>query len=611
MISTVRRSLAGLAALSVLGVGALAGCTSATTSSDTPSTSTAVSVAAAQTAQEVLAADKESHTADDTEYDASSATTVTLDGKTAAVSGDGSAQVTVDGSTVTITAEGTYVLSGSLSDGQVIIDAPDAHVTLVLDGVDIASSTGAAIAATDADEVTVITADGSENTLSDTDSYADDADVNAALYSAADLTLAGTGSLTVKGNGNDGIATTDGLVIASGAITVEAKDDGIRGKDYVVVTDGTLRVTSGGDAIKADNDEDETAGYVDIRGGTLTLTTSAGDGIDAATDLVVTGGTLTAVTGGGHSETPSDDTSTKGLKSGVLSALEGGEITVEASDDALHSNGSSTLSGAKVSVASGDDAVHAEDELLISSGTVEVTSSVEGLEAAHITVSGGDTQVISSDDGVNAAGGTTDTRAGQADQTGQGGFGGGPGGGGEQVGDYSLTITGGTLVVDAEGDGLDSNGTASMTGGTVVVNGPSNSGNGALDVNGELTVEGGTLLAAGSAGMVVSPSTDSQQGWVSATLDTVVEAGTVVQIVNGDNQVIATYTASKTVQNVVVSTDGITSGDEYFVYTGGTASGDSVGGLAESGEIGSATSIATVTADEAPAGGMDRGGGPR
>jgi hypothetical protein len=110
---------------------------------------------------------------------------------------------------------------------------------------------------------------------------------------------------------------------------------------------------------------------------------------------------------------------------------------------------------------------------------------------------------------------------------------------------------------------------------------------------------------------VVSPSTDSQQGWVSATLDTVVEAGTVVQIVNGDNQVIATYTASKTVQNVVVSTDGITSGDEYFVYTGGTASGDSVGGLAESGEIGSATSIATVTADEAPAGGMDRGGGPR
>ena len=305
MINTVRRRLAGLAAFAVLGAGVLAGCSAASTSStDSTSSAAAVAVSAAQSAEQVLAADKEAHSVEDTDDDASTATTITLDGDSASASGDGSAGVTVDGSTVTITAEGTYLLTGSLSDGQVIIDAADAKVTLVLDGVDISSSSGAAIAATDADEVTVITAEGSENTLSDTDSYADDADVNAALYSAADLTLAGTGSLTVKGNGNDGIATTDGLVIASGTITVQAEDDGIRGKDYVVVTDGTITVTSGGDAIKADNDEDDTAGYVDIQGGTVTLTASAGDGIDAATDLVITGGTVTATTGGGHTTTP-------------------------------------------------------------------------------------------------------------------------------------------------------------------------------------------------------------------------------------------------------------------------------------------------------------------
>ena len=165
------------------------------------------------------------------------------------------------------------------------------------------------------------------------------------------------------------------------------------------------------------------------------------------------------------------------------------------------------------------------------------------------------------------------------------------------------------MVVDAEGDGLDSNGTASMTGGTVVVAGPTNSGNGALDVNGDFTVDGGTLVAAGSAGMVVSPSADSKQGWVSATLDSAVEAGTVIQIVNADNEVIATYTTSKTVQNVVVSTADITSGDEYTVHTGGTASGDTTGGLSAGGELGSGTSVATVTAGEAAAGGM--GGGRR
>ncbi len=195
MINTVRRRLAGLAAFAVLGAGVLAGCSAASTSStDSTSSAAAVAVSAAQSAEQVLAADKEAHSVEETDDDASTATTITLDGDSASASGDGSAGVTVDGSTVTITAEGTYLLTGSLSDGQVIIDAADAKVTLVLDGVDISSSSGAAIAATDADEVTVITAEGSENTLSDTDSYADDADVNAALYSAADLTLAGTGS---------------------------------------------------------------------------------------------------------------------------------------------------------------------------------------------------------------------------------------------------------------------------------------------------------------------------------------------------------------------------------------------------------------------------------
>ena len=523
--------------------------------------------------------------------------------------------VSVDGSTVTLTAAGTYVVKGTLA-GQVVIDAgDDADVTVVLDGAKITSSSTAAIAATSIDELTVLLADGSENTLADTASYADDADVNAALFSTGNLTLGGSGGLRVTGNGNDGIASKHGLLIESGTIAVEAADDGISGKDYVVVEGGSVTVTSGGDGIKADNDEDADSGYVDIAGGTVTVT-SGGDGIDAATDVVMTGGTVAVTSGGGHATQPSDDASTKGIKSGVITVLEGGTVQVDSSDDAVHSDGAVRLAGARLTLASGDDAVHAEGGLQIDKGTVDVTASVEGLEGAAIAVTGGTVKVVASDDGVNAAGGaaettetteSTDSTDADADaDAGGGGGDGAPGGGmggGEAVGDFSLTVTGGTLVVDAEGDGLDSNGTASISGGTVVVNGPTDGGNGALDVNGDFTVTGGTLIAAGSAGMVVTPSAGSEQGWVSATLDAALPAGSTVQAVDADGSVLATFVTSKTVQNPTYSSSAITAGESYTISTGGTAGGDSIGGLASFGELGSATEVATVTAGEAPAGG--------
>ncbi|WP_143677664.1 carbohydrate-binding domain-containing protein, partial [Streptomyces scabiei] len=257
----------------------------------------------------------------DTEYEKSKAVSIELKGDSASADGKG---VDVDGSTVTITSSGTYLLSGSLDDGQIVVTAPEATVKLVLDGVDISSSSGSAIAATEAERLVVVLADGSENKLSDTDSYADDAEANAALYSAGDLTIGGSGSLSVKGNGNDAIAGKDGLVVEGGNVTVEAADDGIRGKDYLVVTGGTVTVTAKGDGLKSDNADEEDAGYIAVSGGTVSVTAN-GDAVDAATDLVVTGGELTV-----KSEA-SDDTSAHGLKSGVITVLEGGTVDVNAS----------------------------------------------------------------------------------------------------------------------------------------------------------------------------------------------------------------------------------------------------------------------------------------
>lgn len=607
-----RTKAAGALASMVLATAALAGCSSGSDSdsdSDSGSSGTSGSAAAVdggQDAAAVLADNKESHAGDsDAEWEESDAVAVQLKGDSASVDGEGA---TAKGATVTITRGGTYRISGTLSDGQIVVNAPDQDVKLVLDGAKISHSSGAAIDVTEADEAVVILADGSENTLGDADSYADDVEANAALHSAADLTVTGDGKLTVRGNGNDGIASTDGLVIASGTIVVDAVDDGIRGKDYLIVEGGSVTVTAGGDGLKADNSEDKDSGYVAVGGGTVKVT-AKGDGVDAATDLVATGGTLTVESGGGSGTQPSDDASTKGLKAGVINVLEGGTVAVNASDDAVHSDGAVHVNGAKVTAASGDDGVHAEGDLTVDKGTLKVTSAVEGIEGADISVNGGTVSIRSSDDGINAAGGTTSS--GDAAGGGGGGFGGGPGGGGggESVGDYKLTVSGGTLVVDSEGDGLDSNGTAEITGGTVVVNGPQQGGNGALDVNGDFGISGGVLLAAGSAGMAVAPSTDSEQGWLSATLDSSVEAGTTLHVVDSDGKVVATYVTSKSIQNVVYSSSAVKSGEKYEIYSGGTKSGTGTGGLAASGTLGSAERIATVTAGEAPEGGF--GGGRR
>ncbi|SNY59662.1 carbohydrate-binding domain-containing protein [Paractinoplanes atraurantiacus] len=535
------------------------------------------SAPASSSAAAVLSANEAVHAG--ANADAKGAATITLSGASASIAASSSG-IKVDGGTVTIGAAGVYRLTGSLN-GQVVVNAPKAAVTLVLDNATISSSTTAAIAAVEVAQLDVVLA--GTNSLADAPSYAESADVNAALFSAGDLTVSGDGALTVAGNGNDGIASKDGLLISSGKLTITAKDDGLRGKDYLTVRAGTIRVTAGGDGLKADNEEDAEAGFIAVSGGEVTVT-AGGDGFDAATDLVQTGGKVEVTSGGGHETAPAGDPSTKGLKSGVITVLEAGSATVDASDDAVHSDGAIHLAGASVSAAGGDDGVHAEDTLRVSAGTVKVISSVEGFEAAHVDVTGGDSSIVSSDDGLNAAGGD----------------------GGEEVGAYTASITGGTLVIDAEGDGLDSNGTAFVSGGTVVVSGPSGRGNGALDVNGTFTVTGGTLFAAGSASMPVAPAEDSPQAWLAVTPDAAVPAGTTVQVADAKGKVLATFVTHKPAENIVFSSKALRKDTDYRIYSGGQAGGDTVGGLASTGSLGSAQQIATVTSGVAPEGGWGR-----
>ena len=513
----------GLAVCSVAG-STPTGVSAVTASGSTTSAGTTGSAAATGTAQAVsldALAEDTHYDADDLSWDAAAEVAVTLaDGASAAAGGTSSDAVKVDGDTVTITAAGTYRLSGSLSDGQVVVAAGEEDVVrIILDGAAITCSTGSPFIVQSANEAIVYLEDGSSNSLGDASTYADQGTdaPNAALYSMADLTVAGTGSLTVNGNFNDGISSKDGLVLAAGTVTVDAADDGIVGKDYAVLLDGAYQVGAGDDGFKSDNGEDEGRGWVLINGGTL-------------------------------------------------------------------------------SVSAGDDGIKAFNTLTIAAGTATVEESEEGLEAQHIIMSGGTATVTANDDGVNASGGSTSS--------------GGMGGGEMAVGDYTVDISGGLLTINSQGDGLDSNGNASISGGTVVVNGPTNNGNGALDVNGELAVTGGTVAAAGSAGMVVTPGASSTQSGVQVTLGSSVPAGTVVQIADSSGNVVAAFVTTKATASLVFSSAAISDGEEYTVYTGGTATVSA--GIGE-GSLDGATEQGTVTAGEytaaqGPGGG---GGGPR
>ncbi|WP_430647519.1 carbohydrate-binding domain-containing protein [Agromyces sp. GXS1127] len=554
-----RLAAAHVAPIVLAGTLVLAGCTATNTAAtddgsssgdSTVSLAAAASVDPGVTAAEAMAMNEDppGEDGDDT-WDTADEVEISLDGDTATVADD-AAGVSIDGDTVTITAAGTYRLSGELA-GQVVVDtADDGLVRIILDGVDISSDSTAALAIVNADRAQVVLADGSENTLSDTSSYAEDADVNAALFSAADLEIAGSGALTVQGNGNDGITSKDGLLISGGEITVDAVDDGIRGKDEVMIEGGTVTVTAGGDGLKADDAEEADRGYLAIAGGTVTVD-AGGDGLDAATDVVIWGGSLDVTAGGGASGSVSEDTSTKGVTGAVSVIVDGGEVAVDAADDAIHTDDTAHLANGSITLATGDDGVHAEVALTVSGGTLDVTTSYEALEADAIAIAGGTISTTSSDDGLNAG--------------------------------SSLEISGGELVVDAEGDGLDSNGTIAMSGGDVVVNGPTGQGNGALDVDGGFDITGGTLVAGGSSGMAVAPDADAAQASVLVAFSQQVAAGTALEVVSSDGTVVAAYTATKTIASLAVSNADLVNGEAYTVTANGSGVGSAVAGEQVSG----------------------------
>ena len=418
-------------------------------------------------------------------YDESEAVKITLSGKTAACN---SSNVQIEDGVVTIKAAGVYVLSGTFTDGTIVVDAgDDDKVQLVLDGVSITAADYAAIYAKNADKVFVTLAEGAGNSLTVSGDYVqtDDNNVDAVIFAKCDLTLNGTGSLTVKDNTGHGIVSKDDLVVTGGTYTIYSQDHCLNGKDSVRIADGTFNLSCDEDGIHAGND-DQQDGYVYI---------------------------------------------------------EGGDINISV----------------------GDDALHAEGLLIITGGDIDVSKSCEGVEGYKILVTGGDIDVISSDDGFNAAGGSS----GSGDN--HDGFGDGPGMGGVDMdadNDAYILITGGRININANGDGIDSNGCIGITGGSVYVLGPSDNGNGAMDYGICAAITGGEIVAVGGSGMAQGFGDESTQCSALVNFDEWVDAGETITLTDSDGKEVFSYKVDKKFNSVVISTSDMKQGDNYTLTVG-------------------------------------------
>lgn len=554
------------------------------------------------------------------EYDASSAVAIDLSDSGSKVSGAGAS---VKDNTVTISSQGTYILSGTLTDGAVVVNAADtAKVQIVLDDAHITNRLGAAIYIKQADKVFITLASETDNSLADGTSYTQtdgDTTVDSALFSRADLTLNGSGNLDVKGNYKHAVVSKDDLVITAGKYTVTSQKVGLNGKDCVKISTADITVNAGSDGIRSDNEEDADRGYIYIQSGTLDIT-AQNDGLQAQSVLKVDNGTFKITSGGGSANSSynsqtggwnggwnyggytqaEDAESAKGLKASSDIIISGGTFTVDSADDSIHSNGTISIGGGTFTMSSGDDGIHADTDLAISKGTLTVKKSYEGLEATNIIISGGNIDVTASDDGLNAAGGNDSSSMG--DRPGMNGFSGSTG---------SITVSGGYMVIDALGDGVDSNGTLSVTGGVTLVSGPTNSGNGSLDYQSTAQITGGVFIALGTSGMAQNFTTAQNQGSILTSFTTQ-QGGTSFAVCDKSGKVIVSFTPAKAYQCAVVSAPDIKSGNSYTLVAGGAVKGADKNGFAQNTTLSGGTTVATVdmTTDIYGSGGGMGGGQP-
>jgi len=450
-----------------------------------------------------------------------------------------------------ITEPGDYLFNGNIN-GTIKVDVSKKEdVTITLKDTVITTSSFASIYIISSNK-TYINLEGT-NTINNSGTYTqiDDNNVDGAIFSKSDISFIGSGTLTINAPCH-GIVAKDDLVISNSNISIKSTKRGIDANDSLSTLNATININASKDGIHVENTDDTSKGNVYLENSNI-IVSASNDGISSSNILEIVGGTINITT---TSSASIANESIKGLKATNNIILKPNTITISSKDDAVHSNNNILISEGTYTLSSNDDGVHADTLLIINGGTINITKSYEGLESNAININGGNISIVASDDGLNAAGGNDQSSMGG--RIGMNNF--------NTSSNASISITGGEILVKASGDGIDSNGTITMSGGNLLVYGPTDNGNGAIDYDSSFTITGGTLCAIGSSGMAQNVSS-ATQGSILYNLSSSKSANVSIKL-KYNNEVIYETSSIKTFNSIVISTPNIEKGKTYTLQVG-------------------------------------------
>ncbi len=448
-----------------------------------------------------------------------------------------STNIKMENNTITIVSGGTYTLTGTLSNGSIVVDTNE-QVILNLDTVDITNLDGAAINILDADGSTTINlVEGTTNILTDDSTHSDE-EVTGVLYSKDDLILSGTGTLIVNANYSDGIVSKDALVIENGTYIITSVNDAIYGKDSIVINNGDFTISTGEGSANAPVQEEEMGqGGRPGRPGSTTTTTEIDE---------------------------EDEGSFKAIKTQGLLTINNGTFEIDSYEDAIHSDTEIEINNGTFTIKSGDDAIHANDSLTINDGNIDIEFSAEGLESFSVVINGGDIYVSAYDDGINATNGTNTSVGGSADHPDNGEY--------DLDTDPHIIINDGHLLIDSDGDGIDANGVVIINGGEVNVNGKGNSAGiieSPIDFDITGVVNGGTVIATGTSTMAYEfDSIKSTQNSFVVTFNGFYSEGTEITVQDSNENVLGVMTTTNSFETMIFSCEELVKGETYTLIIG-------------------------------------------
>lgn len=454
----------------------------------------------------------------------------------------------IDAKYINIKNGGSYIFEGNY-DKTVIVDSNKNVVHIKLKNTKFIIEDFAAIYVKNAKKV-IITLEGyNEIVINNSFIFIDENNVDSAIFSKSELVINGTGNLDIDSTGN-GICSKDTLKIMNGNIKMYVDNHGIDANDSIRIKNVNLDILARFDGIHCANINDLTLGFIYIENGNFIIK-SGSDGISASNYLYIENINLKVSNDTGIAI--ADTYSKKGIKSTSDLIIKNGNVEIDTIDDAIHSNKSIKILDGIYVLRSDDDGIHADASVIIENGNIEILNSYEGIEAQNVSINNGNISIHSLDDGVNCAGGMDQTENQK------------PGHGPDQFDkdeDAFIVINNGSLYINANGDGIDSNGYIEINGGNVIIEGPISNGNSSIDYGISASIKNADLISVGSSGMA-SNFTDSNQGVIMYNTSKSYDSETKIKLLDEKGKVIIEFETTKSFSSIIISNNKIEKDKTY------------------------------------------------